>query len=131
MCRELIIKQYMYEAQSWGRMLNFFLQENVSFKTRLAEIVNYNLDLEDIEMAEKFQEEFLAQDRTISFLLDELYHQSKLLERDKYEDSELFKEIIKNQKKIRKDIKNGEQLFIKMKEQFSEYLNNNFSAAVG
>ena len=131
MCREMIIKQYTYEAQSWRRMLIFFLQENVSFKTRLSEIVNYNLSPKDIEMAEMFQEEFLSQDRTISFLLDELYHQSKLLEIDTYEDSELFKEIIKNQNKIRKDIKNGEQLFIKLKEQFCGYLNNSFSFFFG
>ena len=58
MCREMIIKQYTYEAQSWRRMLIFFLQENVSFKTRLSEIVNYNLSPKDIEMAEMFQEEF-------------------------------------------------------------------------
>lgn len=127
MCHELVIKQYVYEAESWGRMLAFFLRENVSFKTRLAEIVNYNLNPDDLEIAEKFQEEFISQDRIISFLSDELHQQSKLLERDLYEDGELFKEVMRNQKKLRRDLKKAEQLFGKVKEDFDGYLNDNFS----
>ena len=42
-------------------------------------------------------------------------------------DGELFKEVMRNQKKLRRDLKKAEQLFGKVKEDFDGYLNDNFS----
>jgi hypothetical protein len=124
MAQDAVIRQYVYEAESWGRFLAFFRQENVYFKTRLAETVNNSSDTDALDTAERFHEEFLSQDGMISFLSDELRKQTKLLERDLYEDGELFKEVIQNQKKLRKDIKKAEDLFAKVKNEFGEYLSD-------
>ena len=105
MSQAIVIRQYVYETDNWRRLLAFFIQENVSLKTRLAEVVDSILDKEDLDIIEKFQEEFLAQDTVVTFLSDELNQQVKLLERDVYEDGELFKEVVKHQKKLRKEIK--------------------------
>jgi hypothetical protein len=107
-------------------LLAFFLVENIYFKTRLAELLNSKDDEDVIENGEKFQDEFLSQDRILSFLVSEVKRQTKLLERDLYEDGELFKGVLKNQKKLRKDIKTAENLFTELKETFSDYLSAQF-----
>jgi hypothetical protein len=76
--------------------------------------------------AEKFQDEFLSQDRMILYLSEELTKQNKLLQRELYEDGELFKEADKSQKKLRQDFKKAEELFGKVKETFSDYLVEHF-----
>jgi hypothetical protein len=121
-----LIRQFIYEAESWKRLLAFLRQENVSFKTRLAEIVNDSTDNDLVAAAERFQDEFLSQDRMLLFLSEELAKQNKLLERELYEDGELFKEVNKNQKKLREDFKKAGELFAKVKEAFSDYLVEHF-----
>jgi hypothetical protein len=121
-----VILQYTFEVNAWKRLLAFFLVENIYFKTRLAELLNSKDDEDVIENGEKFQDEFLSQDRILSFLDSEVKRQTKLLERDLYEDGELFKGVVKNQKKLRKDIKSAEGLFTKLKETFSNYLSAQF-----
>ena len=125
-----IIRQYVYETDNWKRLLTFFIQENVSLKTRLAEVVDVILDNEDLAIVEKFQEKFLSQDRIISFLSDELQQQKKLLEKHMYESEELFEELVKHQEKLRKEIKKTEEIFSKMKEEFGDYLTGKFNCFI-
>jgi hypothetical protein len=121
-----IIIQFVNETESWGRLLSFFSQENVYLKTRLAEIVNSSLPNEDIELAEKFQEDFLTQDKIISFLSGDLKEQKSLLQRDLYEDGQLFKKLMREQKKLRKHIKREAEWFAKIKNRFTDYLSTRF-----
>lgn len=121
-----VIQQYVYETDNWECLLTFFIQENVSFKTRLAEVVDVILDNEDLAIVEKFHEDFLSQDRIISFLSYELHKQKKMLERNLNEDEALFKEVIINHEKLRSEIKKAEQMFNKMKQEFLDYLSVKF-----
>lgn len=121
-----VIQQYMYEVKSWERMLAFFLVENIYFKTRLSEILSYAEDEELLLSGEQFQEEFLEQDKVLSFLADEIKRQKKLLERDLYEDGELFKEVVKHQKRLRNDMRKEEALFTKIKNTYSDFLSELF-----
>lgn len=119
-----LIRQYVYEQEGWKRLLAFFRQENVCFKTRLAEIVTDSTDSDILLAAEMFQEEFLSQDRVIRYLSEELELHKKLFERDLYE--EAFKKVSWNQKKLRTEFKKEEALFYKVKETFSAYLVDRF-----
>jgi hypothetical protein len=121
-----LIRQFIYEAESWKRLLAFLRQENVHFKTRLAEIVNDSNDNDLLVAAEKFQDEFLSQDRMLLYLSEELTKQNKLLQREMYEDGELFKEANRNQKTLREDFKKAEELFARVKDTFSDYLVEHF-----
>ena len=120
------IRQYEYELESWNRLLAFQLQECIYFKTRLSEIVNSTEDNNVLLAAEKFQEDFIAEDRVITFLKSELVSQGHLLKRDIYEDGELLGELIKKQKKLRADIRKAEKLFRHVSEEFSDYLIDQF-----
>lgn len=123
MSPDSVIKQYEFETESWGRMLSYFLQENVLFKTRLAEIVNNLSTNQELADAEMFQEEFLSQDRIITYLYGELLKQTALFEKDFHKDSEIFREVTKNHKRMANDMKKAEQLFTQLKQRFEDYLN--------
>lgn len=121
-----VIQQYSYEVSGWERMLAFFLVENIYFKTRLADVLNSADDEGLLMSGEQFQEEFLEQDKVLSFLTDEVKRQKKLVERDLYENGELFKELVKHQKRLRIDIRKEEILFTKIKNTFSDFLSERF-----
>lgn len=118
------LRQLIYESEEWGRLLAFLKQENVYYKSRLAEIVNAIEDEEIIAKAENFNEDFLSQDRIIDFLTDELKTQVKLLEKDLYVDGGVFKDVMRHQKKLRTDIERAVDIFSGTKRNFSGFLNN-------
>lgn len=117
-----ILRQFMYESEEWGRLLAFMKQENVFYKSRLAEIVNESDDEETITKAENFNEDFLSQDRIIGFLSDEVKRQSKLLQKDLHLDGEILNDVIRHQKKLRSDIEKTEEIFSGIKRNFSGFL---------
>lgn len=117
-----ILRQFMYESEEWGRLLAFMKQENVFYKSRLAEIVNETDDEETITKAENFNEDFLSQDRIIGFLSDEVKRQSKLLQKDLYLEGEILNDVIRHQKKLRSDIGKTEEIFSGIKRSFSGFL---------
>lgn len=121
---ELILHQFVYESDEWARLLTFLKQENVFYKSRLAEVVN-NVDDENIVAeAEKFNEDFLSQDRIIDFLTDELEIHNKLLQQEWYLDDDLLKDVIRHQKKLRVDVEKAEEFFSGTKKNFSGFLNS-------
>jgi len=119
---ETVIEQFIYESEEWARLLVFLKQENVFYKSRLAEVVGSTEDEDLLLAAEKFQEEFLSQDQVLDFLSSELRKQTKLLQKDIYVDGEIFREVIQNQKKLRSDIQKAEEIFSKTKAEFAHYL---------
>lgn len=121
-----IVQQFVYETESWNRLIGFIRDETTYFKMRLAEVVSASEDNGVVEQAEKFQEEFLAQDRIIIYLSDELKKQNKLLEKDLNAGDIFLQEAIKNQNKLRKEIKKAEGLFKELKDQFIGFLHELF-----
>lgn len=119
---ETVIEQFIYESEEWGRLLAFLRQENVFYKSRLADVVNNSEDEDVLLSAEKFQEDFLSQDRMIDFLYSELSKQANLLQKDIYVDGEIFRDVVQNQKKLRSDIQKAEAIFSKTKTEFAHYL---------
>lgn len=119
---ETVIEQFIYESEEWGRLLAFLRQENVFYKSRLADVVNNSEDEDVLLSAEKFQEDFLSQDRMIDFLYSELSKQTNLLQKDIYVDGEIFRDVVQNQKKLRSDIQKAEAIFSKTKTEFAHYL---------
>lgn len=117
-----ILRQFMYESEEWGRLLAFLKQENVFYKSRLAEIVNTFEGGEIVDKAENFNEDFLSQDRILNFLSEELKMQNILLRKDLYMDGELFSNAVRHQKKLRADIEKTEEIFSGIKRNFSGFL---------
>ncbi|QEC55295.1 hypothetical protein [Flavisolibacter ginsenosidimutans] len=101
------------------------------FKNRLAETVADNEENVVLSVAEKFQEEFLTQDRIFFWLSDELKKQIGLLQKDMYVDGELFHEAVRNQIELRREIKKTEALFTEIKNCYALYLNERYAVETG
>lgn len=123
---ESILYQFLYESEEWGRLLAFLKQENVFYKSRLAEMVSTTDDEDVIIQAEKFNEDFLSQDRIIEFLTEELKNQNDLLQKDLYLDGAMMKDVIRHQKKLKTDIEKAEEIFSGIRKNFSGFLNSLF-----
>ena len=119
---ELVIQQYVYEAECWERLLNYILQENICFKNRLAEVAGGEIEAYVLLSAEKFQDEFLSQDRIISYLTDEVSLQRKLLAHAVGQDGLISIDMMMRHKRLRNDIYRAEQIFMKLKDEFLLYL---------
>jgi hypothetical protein len=119
-----LLRQFVYELEQWVRLLSFLKQENVIYKSRLAEVVSRIDDHESLRQAEKFHDDFLSQDQAIDFLFLELRKHRKLLEKDLHSGGELLNEVQKNQKKLGNDIQRTEEIFSGLKKTFSEFLDS-------
>lgn len=123
------LTQYVYELKSWERLLSFQKEELVCFKTRLAEVLNSSTEAEMILTAERFQEAFLAQERIVFFLADELKQQSQILEKESCKPGEFYTEAVNGQAKLRREIKEGEEAFAVVKKNFEQFLQSKFVQA--
>jgi hypothetical protein len=122
---ELRMQQFQYEAETWKRLLEFLQAENVFLKTRLAQITKNDIQNNLLEDAEYFQNYFIEEDDTLALLRRHVAAQDTLLKRELFEDGLIIKEVIKQQKKLRKEIEQSEQRFNKLKFEFNNFLSEN------
>jgi len=122
---ELILKQILYETETWKRLLAFMQDENIHLKNRLSEILREKFDNEMLDEVEKFQNSFMKEDEMISFLKSDIAEMDKLLVREVFEDGKIVREVNRNLQKIRSNITNAEKQFSSLKSSFNSYLADN------
>jgi hypothetical protein len=118
--REKTIQHCKLEVESWSRLINFFQQENVLLKSRLADFVSGSNSNDEICFAEAFLEDFLSNDKMILFFADELKIQSRLLYKEGNNDS-MYGWIMENQQRLRVYFIKAEESFFRIKQSFSNY----------
>jgi hypothetical protein len=127
--RNARLKQYTYEAETWNRMLVFCKEELAHYKTRLAGLLADSGADEDVLLsAETFQEDFLAQEKDMLYLTDELKQQDRRLQKDLYLDGELYKEVVRTQKRLRHLLKKADERFTEIKHRYDRYLHERYPA---
>jgi hypothetical protein len=119
---ELKILQLRHENESWKRLLNFILDENIHLKHRLAEILKYKSDSHFLEQAEEFQSGFIKKDMLISLLRDDIADMDTCLQRKELAAGEISAEVKNRLKKLRHNIAQTERQFSKMKLDFNSYM---------
>lgn len=122
---ETKIQQYIYENDMWKRLLAFIQAENVLLKTRLAKIASEDIDSDMLEEAEYFQNNFVAEDENISLLRTYVADQASLLSREVFENGAILKEVVRQQRKMRKEVEQAEQRFNKLKFEFNTFFSEN------
>lgn len=127
---DLLMSQFRYEIESYKRILNFFTEENIKFKKRLSDFI-IESDIDDhefMEQVEYFHNYLLKEDEYISFLQSELSDQEKLLSQPA--DTELAKEMLQTQHKIRKELQFVEDDFHKLTFDLNNYMSAFFSTGM-
>ena len=112
--------QFNHENKTWKRLLEFFKQENIFLKNRLAEVLDNNIDKEFLALAEQFQNKFILKDEFI----DELGHDINILDRDLRHKEKCMPDdkLIKKQEKLRNEMEYFEKDFCQLKNEFNKYL---------
>ncbi|HET7898344.1 MAG TPA: hypothetical protein VFL47_11750 [Flavisolibacter sp.] len=110
--------QCRLETEQWRYLIADCREQLVSFKSRLAELINESTDEKFLQTAEKFQEDFLAQDNVVDYLSDEVKQQQRRIEKTESLGVDMFGEVASAQTKIRGEIQQAEELFTNVKSNF-------------
>jgi regulator of replication initiation timing len=122
---ELKLKQLIYEADTWKRLLGFMMEENIHLKNRVSQILKDRFDENLLEEVEVFQSSFVKEDEMIGLLRNDVAELDKLLQKEVFEDGMIIKNVQSKLKKLRHNIKNAEKQFGKLKADFNNYLSEN------
>jgi len=116
-----IQEEIKYENEVGKKLLQGLQQDNVLLKNKLSEILKLNIRDGILEKAENFQTSFLLADERISFLRKdnmELCRQCLKAIGDR----NAIEELSQKQKQLKKQIKQEEKEFNKLKLAFNSYI---------
>jgi hypothetical protein len=122
---DIKLTQLRYESETWKRLLEFMMDENIQLKYRLSDVLKNNFDKQFLEQLENFQSNFVKEDNLISVLRNDVAELDKLLSWEVVEDVKLLKELDKKMKVTRNNINNAETQFSQLKSAFISYLSEN------
>jgi len=114
--------QFKHENETWLRTLDYFQQENIFLKNRLAQIAMNHISRGLLNNLEAYQNKFINKDALIALIRRDIAEQEQLLRKDLNEDDHLFEKIIAKQEKLRNDVQSMEREFTALKFDFNKYL---------
>jgi hypothetical protein len=121
----LILKQLQYETDTWKRLLDFMMEENINLKIRLSEIIKDKFNKNALEDLEDFQSNFIKEDELISLLRNEVAELDKLFGTAKFDGGKISQEIEVKLERLRNNIIIAERQFGKLNLEFNNYLSLN------
>ena len=119
------LKQFQDESDAWKRLLCLLMDENVSLKYRLAEVLKDKFDNNLLDEVENFQSRFIKNDGLIGLLRNDVAEFDKLMVRERFDDGEFKKKVGNQLSKLRNNIEAAEIQFNKLKSEFNSYLSEN------
>jgi hypothetical protein len=123
MNENVVITQANNEAEGWKRILGFLQQENIHQKNKLAEMLKRNNGRNEylLEVAERYQSQFLQQDEAFRLMWNDLSRLERLIREEMLKNHPHAGEVGYRQMMLRKEIKNLELNFDKLKSDFSRF----------
>lgn len=121
----LILKQLQYETDTWKRLLDFMMEENINLKIRLSEIIKERFTQHALEELEDFQSNFIKEDELISLLRNEVAELDKLFGAEPFAGGKISGEIDRKLDRLRNNIIIAERQFGKLNLEFNNYLSFN------
>jgi hypothetical protein len=116
------IDYYWQEALTWNRTMDFYLQENAFFKTRLADALENDINIDLLEMAEYFQSCFVQKDEGMKDLRNDIDKLQRLIRVTKEGKNINEAEVSEKFKKLNNEITHFTKGFETLKSGFNQYL---------
>jgi len=116
-----IQEEIKYENEVGKKLLQGLQQDNVLLKNKLSEILKLNIRDGILEKAENFQTSFLLADERISFLRKDNTELCRQFLKA-IGDRNAIEELSQKQKQLKKQIKQEEKEFNKLKLAFNSYI---------
>jgi len=121
----LKLKQLQHESETWMRLLDFMMSENIHLKNRLSEILKEQFDEKLLSGVEDFQNTFLKEDQLIELLRNEVAELNELFSNTLPGTGAIENEIDAKLIKLRDIMITTEREFGKIKLQFNSYISQN------
>ena len=116
------VNYFYQEALSWDRIMNFYLQENAFFKTRLAQVLEHPMSGELLERAEYFQNCFVHNDEGMKGLKTDIDILLRLIKDFNVAKKSNDAIISGKYRKLDNEMKNFAKKFEEIKSDFNLYL---------
>lgn len=116
--------ELIYENEGWRKELALLEDENIHFKTRLADILKNSFHRNQLENLEYFQNRFLKMDEQLVLLKHEVREQLYHLQQEHFHMNGEYKKAVEVQRKLEVKIIIIKENFKKLSIEFNGYLNN-------
>ena len=117
--KKIVHKQLLFELESWNRCLDYMQSEIVMLKNRMVHILKDLSEKKILALLEHYQNNFIEIDNSIILFRHDIAVQTMLLRKNHEIEMEILLEKMGRQKKLRKEIRMAENLFIKLSESFN------------
>lgn len=115
------LKKFQFEIESWKRLLNSRMEENVMLKIQLSDILKNNYDQNWLEEIEAFQAQFISHDEDILMLRKNVADLYDLLASD--DTGQISKLNEKKMEALRNDMDASENQFNSLMSAFNDFQN--------
>jgi hypothetical protein len=122
--------ELIYENEGWRKQLAILEDENIHFKTRLANVLKGNFRKDQLEDLEYFQNRFLKMDEQLSLLKHEVREQLYHLQQEHFHLNGEYKKALEVQKRLEVKIIIVRENFEKLSLEFNGYMSNNSQQAI-
>ena len=119
------LSRILLQNDTWRQALKHLESENISFKTRLADILATELPKGQLENLEFFQTRFLKMDDQITLLRHEIRECQELLDQ-LLQTNDVLTRIIDLHKGLQEKIFSLHENFYRLRTDFNSYLSDSF-----
>lgn len=117
------LKQVKYEAESWKRLLQFLIEENINMKNRLSEVLSGPFDYNLLERLDTFQARFVQIDSLLSLIRHYVVEVEELLINNEPVTDWLVN-LYTKLRILRNSVTNAEKILLKLESDFNGYLSD-------
>lgn len=115
------IKEYQKDLNSWKKILNSRMEENVLMKNKLGDLLKKNYNKNHLEQIEEFQNKFLREDEVTDMLRNDVIKFDDLLSSQGFKDDKLGESCEKRMKKLRAELVQSENYFCSLTASFDDF----------
>lgn len=118
----LNFKQLQSESEGWKKLLDQMMDENIHLKNKVAEILQYDFNKDNLEGIEHFQNSFIKQDALIVLLRNEMTEVDKLLTAEATSPAPGMSRISSKLDNLRSNIAYAERYLHHLRSSFDSYI---------
>ena len=122
----LKLQQSKFEIETSKLLLNFFTDENVLLKNRLAEVVKDNFEKNILGVMENYLNRFVAQDDLINLLKNDISNIENRLCEKINDDGAIVKDIYPGLQLLHSNILKTEGTRMQLRKDFNNFLSEKF-----
>ena len=116
------IKEFHEEIDSWKKMLNLRMEENVIMKNKLGDLLKKNYKKDYLEQIEEFQNKFIREDEITDMLRNDVIKFDDLTYGQVFKEEKLRESCERRMEKLRDEIVQSENHYCSLMASFDDFV---------